>query len=72
MRCQGLWAPCPLGLAQEANRPLRVSEVGDEEVDSVKLAGDANMSYIGVECVNVVIQIDIMSWGSHVVKCVMA
>jgi hypothetical protein len=38
----------------------------------VKLAGDANASYVGVERVDVVIQIDIMSWGSHVAKCVMA
>jgi hypothetical protein len=51
---------------------LTVSEVGDEEVDSVKLAGDVNTSYVGVERVDVVVQINIMSWGSHVAKCVMA
>jgi hypothetical protein len=37
----------------------------------VKLASDANASYVGVERVDVVVQIDIMSWGSHVAKCVM-
>jgi hypothetical protein len=41
-------------------------------VDSVKLTGDVNALYVGVEHVNVVVQIDIMSWGSHIAKCVMA
>jgi hypothetical protein len=38
----------------------------------VKIVGDANASYIGMECGDVVVQIDIMSWESHVAECVMA